>query len=372
MHETLNRFHDRKLSRGLLERVVEQSRRFREANGRPAVFMEVCGSHTMALARTGLKSMLKDELRLVSGPGCPVCVTDQQAIDAMIALADSPANPIVCTFGDMMRVPGSRTTLLAAKTEGKDVRVVYAPTDAVRVAEENPGREVVFLGIGFETTIPILALTVMEAEAKRLTNFSLWLCAKRIEPIIRHLLDSGDVKLDGFLLPGHVSIVLGSASYAYLARDYGLPGVVTGFEPVEMAGGLYRLLELALARTPAIVNAHRSMVTEAGNREAQRIMERYFKPCGEAWRGIGTIAESGYAIREVYSRFDAKLRFAVELPPARATKCRCGEVIKGAIEPPGCALFGRACTPAQPVGPCMVSAEGTCAAYYHYMREEQA
>lgn len=370
MHETLNRLHDPQLSRALLEQVAEKARRFREANGRPAAFMEVCGSHTMALARTGLKARLKDELRLISGPGCPVCVTDQQAIDAMIALASDASNPIVCTFGDMMRVPGSRMTLLQAKTEGKDVRVVYSPTDAVRVAEENPQREVVFLGIGFETTIPVLAVAVKEAEDKNLSNFSLWLCAKRIEPIIRHLLNSGGVQLDGFLLPGHVSIVLGSGCYRYIAEEYALPGVIAGFEPLEMAGGLYRLLELAETRTPAIVNAHRSMVSECGNLAAQRIIDAYFVPCDEAWRGIGAIADSGYAIREAYGRFDAKRRFSVKVPPAQATKCRCGEVITGAIAPPACALFGKACTPAQPVGPCMVSAEGTCAAYYHYMKED--
>lgn len=369
MQETLNQLHDPVLSRALLEQVVGRARRFKEAFGRPAVFMEVCGSHTMALARTGLKARLKNELRLISGPGCPVCVTDQTAIDAMIALADGD-NRIICTFGDMMRVPGSRKTLLQAKTEGKDVRVVYSPTDAVRVAEENPQHEVVFLGIGFETTIPILAVAVQEAEAKNLGNFSLWLCAKRIEPIIRHLLDNGDVQLDGFLLPGHVSIVLGSDSYRYVADEYGLSGVITGFEPLEMAGGLYSLLELAGAGKAAIVNNHRSMVTESGNREAQRIMDKYFVACEEDWRGIGRIADSGYALREAFSRFDAKRRFTVATPPARPTKCRCGDVIVGAIEPPECALFGKACTPMQPVGPCMVSGEGTCAAHYHYMRED--
>lgn len=366
MQETLNRLHDPALSRALLERVVEQARRFRDMYGRPPVIMEVCGSHTMALARTGLKQRLKDEVRLVSGPGCPVCVTDQAAIDAMIALADGDGR-IICTFGDMMRVPGSRTTLMQAKTEGKDIRVVYSPADAVRVAEEQPEREVVFLGIGFETTIPVLAAAVKEAEAKGLSNFSLWLCAKRIEPIIRHLLDHGDVKLDGFLLPGHVSIVLGSGSYRFLAEEYRLPGVIAGFEPLELAGGLYRLLELALARQAAIVNDHRSMVTEGGNREAQRIMDAYFAPCDETWRGIGRIPDSGYRLREAYGRFDARRKFPVEPPPVRPTRCRCGEVIVGAIEPPACALFGKACTPARPVGPCMVSAEGTCAAYYHYL-----
>lgn len=368
MEENRKALHDPGLNQALLERVREMALEFRERFGRKPVFMEVCGSHTMALARSGLKTGLKDTVTLVSGPGCPVCVTDQSAIDSMISLAEEEGR-ILCTFGDMMRVPGSRGTLQDAKARGRDIRVVYAPMEAVELALRHPEREVVFLGIGFETTLPVLGAALWEAERLQLPNFSMWLSGKLVEPILRHLLELREVALDGFLLPGHVAVITGSEHFAFLPMEFGLPGVISGFEPVELVRGIHALMDMALSGRKGIVNDYPSAVGKWGNLHALRIMEQLFEPAAEAWRGIGTIPDSGLAIREEYARMDAKRKFRVAQPPGKPTGCRCGEVIRGVLQPSGCPLFGRVCTPFQPVGPCMVSGEGSCAAEYHYMRE---
>ncbi|MGM9950368.1 MAG: hydrogenase formation protein HypD [Lysinibacillus sp.] len=365
----LNQLSDPVLSRQSLDAVIESARKFQESYGRLPVLMEVCGSHTMALAKTGIKAALKDHVRLIAGPGCPVCVTDQQSIDAMIALAEGP-DRILCTFGDMMRVPGSKDSLMAAKTEGKDIRVVYSPMDSVKIAEENPDKEVVFLGIGFETTIPLLALAVREAERKKLPNYSIWMTTKLVEPVLRELLASGEVRLDAFLLPGHVSVVIGKDSFDFLAEEYDIPGIITGFETVELLSGIYKLLQLLLEHKAEIINGYSYMVKDEGNVEAQRFMEAYLEPCDEEWRGMGSIPNSGLALKGRYAAFDAKKKFQVDAGEPRKTKCRCGEIIRGVITPEECRLFNKGCTPVNPIGPCMVSTEGTCSAHYHYMREE--
>ncbi len=359
----------RALHEGLLRGILSLADTFAVKHGRQPVLMEVCGSHTMALAKSGLRKSLQGHVRLLSGPGCPVCVTDQADIDAMIAVARGD-NRTVCTFGDMMRVPGSSGTLLAARAEGMDVRVVYGPMDAVELAAAQPDREVIFLGIGFETTLPVLGAALMEADQRGLTNFSMRVSAKRVEPVLRHLLELKEVQLDGFLLPGHVAMVTGSQIFSFLADEYGLPGVISGFEPLELAGGIHRLLELAAEGKAAIHNDYASVVTTGGNPAALAVMDRYFRPCEALWRGIGPIADSGMSIRPEFAGLDAAERFPV--PPAPASKptgCRCGDVIRGLIPPSRCGLFGRSCTPYQPVGPCMVSAEGACAAEYAYSRE---
>lgn len=368
MLETLKQSANPDICKALLASVKDIAKEFQLVRGRKPAFMEVCGSHTMALAKSGVKQSLLDYVDLISGPGCPVCVTDQQSIDAMIALSEGD-NRIICTFGDMVRVPGSNKTLLHSKTAGKDVRVLYSPVDAIHIAEENPDKEVIFLGIGFETTIPILALLVGQAEKLQLSNFSLWMTTKLVEPILRSLLDAGEVKLDGFLLPGHVSIVLGEDSYQYLAKEYGVSGVISGFEPAELLSGIYKLIDLSLKNEPKIINDHRAIVSKGGNQIAKQWMDTYFTVCDEAWRGIGVIPKSGLDIRPAYDRFNAKKRFEIKLEPPKKTKCRCGEVIRGIISPKECSLFGKACRPMNPIGPCMVSAEGSCSAYYHYMRE---
>ncbi|WP_042355368.1 hydrogenase formation protein HypD [Bacillus rubiinfantis] len=368
MHEILKQSSNPEICKPLVAAVIEKAQLFQHKFGRKPAFMEVCGSHTMALARTGVKQCLKDSVNLISGPGCPVCVTDQRSIDAMIALAEGE-NRIICTFGDMMRVPGSKETLLQAKIAGRDIRILYSPVEAVKIAEENPDKEVIFLGIGFETTIPILTLMIGEAERRGIANFSIWMTTKLVEPILRYLLEAGEVQLDGFLLPGHVSIVLGEESYQYLVDDYQTSGVITGFEPAELLSGIYKLLHLALTDQAAIENNHRSVVRKNGNSISREWMEKYLTPCDEAWRGIGIIPNSGLDLKPEYDQYNAKKRFNIEVAEPKPTKCRCGEVIRGLITPNECPLFGKACQPMNPIGPCMVSAEGSCAAYYHYMRE---
>lgn len=368
MLEILKQSNNPDICKPLVEAVIKKAIEFESKFGRKPAFMEVCGSHTMALARTGVKQSLKDYVNLISGPGCPVCVTDQRSIDAMIALAEGD-NRIICTFGDMMRVPGSTKTLLDSKIAGKDIRILYSPVDAVKVAEENPDKEVIFLGIGFETTIPILTLMVGEAEKRAVKNFSIWMATKLVEPVLRYLLEAGDVKLDGFLLPGHVSIVLGEDSYRYLVDEYNISGAITGFETAELLSGIYKLINMALNDEVAIVNNHPSVVSKTGNQVIHGWLEKYLVECDEAWRGIGVIPNSGLDLKPEYDQYNAKKRFTIEVGEPRKTKCRCGEVIRGLISPNECPLFGKACQPMNPIGPCMVSAEGSCSAYYQYMRE---
>lgn len=369
MLEILSEFSNPKLSRKLLEKVKEAADEFISIHGRRPAFMEVCGSHTMALAQSGVKRALKEHVNLISGPGCPVCVTDQKSIDAMIKLADGE-NRIICTFGDMIRVPGTEFNLLEAKTKGKDIRVVYSPPDAVKIAEENPDKEVIFLGIGFETTIPVLGVALKEAYDRGVTNFSMWMTTKLVEPILRHLLESNEVLLDGFLLPGNVSIVLGKDHYQYLVNEYEIPGVISGFEPVELLSGIYKLIRQSLDDRAEIENDYSTVVTDEGNQPAKALINRFFEPVDEPWRGIGVIADSGMDIRDEFASFNAKKRFNITVGEPRKTKCRCGEIIRGLITPEECPLFGKACNPVKPIGPCMVSAEGTCAAHYQYMRED--
>jgi len=367
--ESLETFSDPVLARQSLEAVIELADKFKKKYGRIPVFMEVCGSHTMAFAKSGIKTRLKDHVRLIAGPGCPVCVTDQKSIDAMIQLAEG-SNRILCTFGDMMRVPGSRVSLMKSKTDGKDIRVVYSPLDSVKIAEENPDKEVIFLGIGFETTIPILTLAIREAERKGLKNYSIWMTTKLVEPVMRALLDSGEVKLDGFILPGHVSLVLGKRSFEFLVEDYKVSGVITGFEPVQLLSGTYKLLKLLLENKSDVINDYPYVVKDEGNLHAQKLLEEYLQPHDEDWRGMSTIPKSGLVLKDQYAQFDAKKKYKVSVGEPRKTKCRCGEIIRGLVTPEECVLFNKGCTPSHPIGPCMVSTEGTCAAHYQYMRGE--
>ncbi|TGA97354.1 hydrogenase formation protein HypD [Sporolactobacillus shoreae] len=367
--QTLFEPADPAVAKELAQKVIELADRCKEKFGVMPAFMEVCGSHTMALAKTGVKLILQGHVNLISGPGCPVCVTDQKQIDAMIEVAESN-NRIVCTFGDMIRVPGSKRSLQSAKTEGRDVRIVYSPLDAVRIAEENPEKEVVFLGVGFETTVPVLAAAIQLAAQKNLKNFSMWATTKLVQPVLRTLLSVKKVKINGFLLPGHVSIVLGEQAYQFLIDEFRMPGVISGFEPVEMLSAIYKLLKMVYEDRPEILNNYKSVVRLEGNKTAQKIMNEFFQPCDEAWRGIGVIPQSGLEIREKYSRFNAKEKFNIKVGEPKKTLCRCGDMICGLASPEECVLFGKACTPLHPIGPCMVSTEGSCAAHYSYMRKE--
>jgi hydrogenase expression/formation protein HypD len=333
-----------------------------------ATLMEVCGTHTMAIARAGIKRMLPPGVRLLSGPGCPVCVTPPEEIDAFLALSDV-RNVTIATYGDMVRVPGSvRGDHLARRRAlGACVEVVYSPMDAIQLAEENPGREVVFLGVGFETTAPGTAAALLSAAERGVRNFSVFSLLKRVEPALRALIAAPDFRVQGFLCPGHVATVLGAEAFRFLPEEYRLPAVVSGFEPEDILLSLYRLLRQLAEGAPALENEYTRAVSQGGNPLALRMMDRVLEPRQALWRGLGQIGESGLGIRPEYSAFDAEKKFG--LKPGRcgvATACRCGEVITGRMEPECCPLFGKICLPEEPVGPCMVSSEGACAAAYKY------
>ena len=333
------------------------------AEAPPATFMEVCGTHTMAIARFGLRDLLPGGLRLVSGPGCPVCVTAMRDLDKALALARLPEVTLV-TFGDLVRVPASRSSLAAERAAGADVRVVYSPRDAVEIAAAEPGRQVVFAGIGFETTAPTVAATLLEAQARGLPNLSVLSLHKTMPLPLKALLDLGETAIAGFILPGHVSVVTGTGCYAFLVRDYGVSGVVTGFEAADVLEGL---LMLAREKEPGIHIQYGRAVRPEGNAVARQLMERVLEPCDADWRGLGVIPGSGLRIREEFADFDAERRFAIATDePLEPKGCRCGEVLRGVTDPAECALFGRRCTPEDPVGACMVSSEGACAARYRY------
>lgn len=334
------------------------------AEARPDLtFMEVCGTHTMAIARYGLRQLLPDGMRLVSGPGCPVCVTAISDLDRVVALARLPEVTLV-TFGDLIRVPASQTTLAAERAAGADVRVVYSARDAVLIAAAEPDREVVFAGIGFETTAPTTAAALLEARQRGLRNFSLLSLHKTMPLALRALLEMGETPIDGFVLPGHVSVITGTGIFEPLTRDFGVSGVVAGFEPGDILAALLRLVR---RREPAVEIEYGRAVRPEGNVVAQRLIEQVFAPCDADWRGLAVIPGSGLAIRDEYRGADAAARFPVEAGPAiEPAGCRCGEVLRGVVEPAECGLFGVRCTPEDPVGACMVSSEGSCAASYRY------
>ncbi|MDO4973271.1 MAG: hydrogenase formation protein HypD [Eubacteriales bacterium] len=334
----------------------------------PVRLMEVCGTHTMAIAKAGIKSVLPENVTLLSGPGCPVCVTPAEEIDAVLALAMEPG-VILTSYGDMLRVPGSRPgdSLLRRRALGARVEIVYSPMDAVELAARNPDKEVVFLGVGFETTAPGTAAAVLNARERGIRNFTLWSILKTVEPALRALIAAEGFSVDGFLCPGHVATVIGAEGFAFLPRDYGLPAVVGGFEAEDILLAVYLLLRQLTDGTPKLQNAYPRAVSQRGNVLAQEMIARCFEPCADSWRGLGTIPASGLRLREELLDFDARARFAVSVSSEPApTACRCGEVICGRIAPEGCPLFGKRCTPEDPVGPCMVSSEGACAAAYKY------
>lgn len=333
---------------------------------RPVRLMEVCGTHTMAICKAGIRGLLPPPVELISGPGCPVCVTANEFLDTAIAYSRQ-SGVIIASFGDMLRVPGSTTSLLAQRAEGADIRIVYSPLEALALARENPARPVVFLAVGFETTAPAVAATVLAAETAGVDNFFLLTAHKVVPPVLATLAAAPDVRVDGFLLPGHVSVIIGTQPYAFLPRDYHMPCVVAGFEPLDILQAVYMLLRQLHDGRAAVENQYRRAVHPAGNPAALALLRRVFVPADAAWRGMGVIPGTGLALAKPYRRFDAREQLPVAPEPCRdAPGCRCGEVLRGAMRPPQCGLFGRACVPEHPVGPCMVSAEGTCAAYYKY------
>jgi hydrogenase expression/formation protein HypD len=337
--------------------------------GRKYKFMEVCGGHTHAIYKHGVEDLLPDEIDLIHGPGCPVCVIPMGRQDDAIAIAERPG-VIFTTFGDMMRVPGSNGSLLEAKARGADVRMVYSPLDALKIARDNPDREVVFFAIGFETTTPSTALTLKRAQAEGVRNFSLFCNHVTIIPAIRAILDSPDLRLDGFVGPGHVSTVIGLRPYRFIAGDYRKPVVVSGFEPLDVLQGVYMILSQLREGRAEVENQYSRVVRDEGNPLALRaIAETMELRTTFEWRGLGFISQSALKLRPEFADWDAEIRF--ELPGVRVADpkaCQCGEVLKGVIKPWECKVFGTACTPDHPIGTCMVSSEGACAAYYNYGR----
>ncbi len=341
----------------------------RLAGDRPVKFMEVCGGHTHTIYRHGIEQLLPSTVEMVHGPGCPVCVIPMGRVDDAIAVAETPG-VVFTSFGDMMRVPGSTSTLLEAKARGADVRMVYSPMDALEVAAANPDLEVVFFAVGFETTAPSTALTLLAARERSIGNFSVFCNHVTIIPPIRAILDSPDLRLDGFLGPGHVSTVIGTRPYRFVPEQYGLPLVATGFEPFDILQGVHMLLAQLAEGRCAVENQYTRVVPDDGNPRALEVMSRVFtlRPHFE-WRGLGFISQSALALGGEFADWDAELRFAVPgVRVADPKACQCGEVLKGAIRPWECKVFGTACTPETPIGTCMVSSEGACAAYYNYGR----
>lgn len=332
----------------------------------PSRFMEFCGGHTVTICRHGVRQALPSVIEMLSGPGCPVCVTSTADLDKAIALAELPET-IITTFGDMMRVPGSRASLEQAKAKGADVRIVYSALDALAIAEANPAKRVIFLGVGFETTAPTIAASIRTADERGLDNYTVLSLHKLCPPVIRALLEAGEVKLDGLICPGHVSAVIGARPWEFIASEFGLPCVVTGFELLDVLQGIERLVGQAEAGRSEVEIAYTRGAQWEGNREAVRLMDEVFEPSPADWRGMGTISGSGLRIRSEYERFDAECVFEINPgPPREQTGCICGDVLRGTQTPLDCGLFGTRCTPETPVGPCMVSSEGSCSAYYLY------
>lgn len=332
----------------------------------PFTIMEVCGTHTVAIAKNAIRELLPSSIRLISGPGCPVCVTDSSDIDRYLYLAAQP-KVITATFGDMIRVPGTEKDLQSLRAEGADVRLVYSTQDALELARKNPDNEVVFLGIGFETTTPTVAVSLETAKQEGITNYSVLSMHKVVPPVLRLLAEDEELVVDAFLDPGHVCAMIGIEPIEFMARDYGLPGVVTGFEALDILEAIVMLLRQRAEGRSEIEIQYKRIVKAEGNPHAIKVVERVFEPVDASWRGLGLIRQSGLAIREQFGAWDAARKFALPIFKSPETPgCRCGDVLKGVINPTQCPMFGKRCTPMKPVGPCMVSTEGSCAAYHRY------
>lgn len=358
----LSAFRDPTIARGLIDAINATAAKI----GREVKIMEVCGTHTVAIAKNGLRAVMPENVTLLSGPGCPVCVTANEDIDTAVEFARRP-DTIVTTFGDMMKVPGSYSSLAREKADGRDVGIVYSPLDALALAQKEPEKQVVFIAVGFETTVPLIAATILRAQELGIENFSVYSAHKTVPVALGALVNDPDVKIDAFLLPGHVSTIIGEEPYQFLAKEYHVPGVITGFEPVDVLQGIYMLLkQLEEGRAEIEIGYHRGVMPE-GNPTAQAMVEKVFEPIDADWRGIGVIPGTGLGIRDEYAHYDATKRIPVTPPEPKQIKgCQCGEVLRGVTLPYQCRLFAKGCTPEHPIGPCMVSSEGSCAAYYRY------
>ncbi|GBG57707.1 hydrogenase formation protein HypD [Sporomusaceae bacterium FL31] len=333
---------------------------------RPVRLMEVCGTHTVAIFKAGIRNLLPEQVELVSGPGCPVCVTPSSYLDTAIAYSRQKG-VIITTFGDMLRVPGAKSTLSEQRAAGADIRIVYSPLECIDIAKNNPMKKVVFLAVGFETTAPVAAATIIAAENASVKNFFVLSAHKRVPPALKMLLANGDVNVDGFLLPGHVCAITGESPYHFLAEQYHIPAVVTGFSAIDILQAIYTLVKQIETGEALVGNQYKQVVKPEGNPHASRILDQVYGKADAVWRGLGKIANSGLELRSNYTSFDITNDMPIDVPnQPEHSACRCGEVLRGKITPRECLLFGKTCTPEQPVGACMVSVEGTCAAWHRY------
>jgi hydrogenase expression/formation protein HypD len=354
----IDEFRDKEIAEGLIWRIQKTSTR-------PIQLMEVCGTHTVSIFRYGIKAILPEQIRLISGPGCPVCVTPNGDIDLAIALSRQK-DVIIVTFGDMMRVPGSTSSLQKEKAEGRDIRIIYSSLEALKIAKEHPGEKVIFLAIGFETTSPTIAVAILRAKEEKLHNLFFLNSQKRVPPALIALLQTKQVKIDGFILPGHVSTIIGTNPYQFIAKEYGRPAVITGFEPLDILQGIWMLVQQIEESRASIEVQYRRVVHDEGNPIAINKIYEVFEKGESYWRGLGWIPDSGYRFKEPYKQMDVR-NFNVEVePPKEHPECLCGEVLQGIKSPLECRLFKKVCHPENPVGPCMVSVEGTCHTYYKF------
>jgi hydrogenase expression/formation protein HypD len=365
----IDEFRDPQKAEALLTQIRNLGAQIYATQSKPIKLMEVCGGHTHAIFKYGLEALLPDSIELIHGPGCPVCVMPKGRLDDAIAIAEHP-KVIFTTFGDAMRVPGSQKSLLQAKAQGADIRMVYSPMDALQIARENPDREIVFFGLGFETTAPSTALTILQAEVEKIANFSLFCNHVLIIPALRALLDNPDLQLDGFIGPGHVSITIGTQPYQCVAQEYRKPIVISGFEPIDILQSIWMVLQQIIEGRCEVENQYSRLVKPEGNKVALAAIDRVFELKDRfEWRGLGEIYRGGLKLTLAYASFDAEQRFAIpNRKVADAAACQCGEILKGVLKPWQCKVFGTACTPENPIGSCMVSSEGACAAYYKYGR----
>ncbi|MBT1070262.1 hydrogenase formation protein HypD [Pelotalea chapellei] len=359
----LDQFQDRNVVRGLADRIAQLT----AGRAAPMTFMEVCGTHTMAISRYGIRSILPSQVRLISGPGCPVCVTPNSYIDRAVAMCRIPGI-IITTFGDMMRVPGSSSSLMEQRAKGADIRTVYSPLDAMALAAKNRDRQVVFLGVGFETTAPAIAGSILTAARQGLDNYFVLASHKVMPKPMEILAADPELKIDGYICPAHVSAIIGGNAYRPLVENQHVPCVVTGFEPTDIMQGVEMLVRQVLEGVSRVEIQYSRVVSWDGNKKAQEIIAQVFTPCDAQWRGMGTIPGTGLEINDAYAAFDAQKAIPVEVEELQEhAGCLCGEILKGKIAPSDCPLFGTTCTPEAPVGACMVSSEGSCAAAYKYM-----
>lgn len=359
-----DQFRDKDLVTGLARRIGALT----AGLDKPLTFMEVCGTHTMAIYQFGLRTLLPPRVRLISGPGCPVCVTPNGYLDRAIALCRLP-DVIVATFGDMLRVPGSSSSLMEERAKGAEIKIVYSPLDAVQIALKHPGKRVIFLGVGFETTAPTIAGSILAAQKLGLANYFVLASHKTMPEPMGILSADPELSVDGYLCPAHVSAIIGANAYRFLCEEYQVPCVVTGFEPTDVLQGVEMLVRQRLAGESKVEIQYSRVVSWEGNAKAQAILAQVFTPYDADWRGIGMLPGSGLKIAEPYAAYDAELAIPVTVEPLKEHRgCQCGEILKGKVAPYDCPLFGTSCTPESPVGACMVSSEGTCAAAYKYGR----